>query len=103
MKEAPHAVITGIFTGAISARRLACFWRNGQIIDGVLRLPRLASNKMNLSNQEETHQFKFLVVLSIVVKEAPHAVITGIFTGAISARRLAWFWRNGQIIVHPFV
>ncbi|MBR9983890.1 MAG: hypothetical protein KFE24_05835 [Wolbachia endosymbiont of Homalodisca vitripennis] len=66
VKEAPHAVITGIFTGAISARRLACFWRNGQIIDGVLRLPRLASNKMNLSNQEETHQFKFLVVLSIV-------------------------------------
>ncbi|WP_177429428.1 OTU domain-containing protein [Wolbachia endosymbiont of Laodelphax striatellus] len=59
---------------------------------------RIASNKMNLSNQEETHQFKFLVVLSIVVKEAPHAVITGIFTGAISARRLAWFWRNGQII-----
>ncbi|MBR9983452.1 MAG: hypothetical protein MUP48_01715 [Wolbachia endosymbiont of Homalodisca vitripennis] len=39
---------------------------------------RLASNKMNLSNQEETHQFKFLVVLSIVVKEAPHAFITAI-------------------------
>ncbi|MFP3027449.1 MAG: hypothetical protein ACEY3L_14855, partial [Wolbachia sp.] len=53
--------------------------RKKGVIVLVMHRLHLASNKMNLSNQEETHQFKFLVVLSIVVKEAPHAVITGIF------------------------
>ncbi|WP_353270390.1 hypothetical protein [Wolbachia endosymbiont (group A) of Myopa testacea] len=54
----------------------------------------LAPNRRNLSNQEETPQFKFLVVFKYSCIGSVSAVITEIFTGAISARRLAWFWEE---------
>ncbi|WP_353269602.1 ankyrin repeat domain-containing protein [Wolbachia endosymbiont (group A) of Myopa testacea] len=54
----------------------------------------LAPNRRNLSNQEETPQFKFLVVFKYSCIGSASAVITEIFTGAISARRLAWFWEE---------
>ncbi|WP_353270555.1 hypothetical protein [Wolbachia endosymbiont (group A) of Myopa testacea] len=39
-------------------------------------------------------QFKFLVVFKYSCIGSASAVITEIFTGAISARRLAWFWEE---------
>ncbi|WP_353269808.1 hypothetical protein [Wolbachia endosymbiont (group A) of Myopa testacea] len=58
------------------------------------KLQRIAPNRRNLSNQEETPQFKFLVVFKYSCIGSASAVITEIFTGAISARRLAWFWEE---------
>lgn len=53
-----------------------------------------STEQKNLSNQEETLQFKFLAVFKYNCIGGAFAVITEFFTGAISARFIAWFWEE---------
>lgn len=58
---------------------------NDYIEDNVLCLDDLdiqASNRRNLSNQKETHKFKFLVVFKYSCTGSTSAVMIDIFNGA---------------------